>query len=201
MMNAGAGPRKPTASMSAANAAETVSDAEYRAATSSAATAHDARIAASAVGRSPRSESASPTSPTPTSMAATAVARPGWGRLGASITCEKLARAPHEPYESATSPHRGFRRERIGRARRSPAHPARVGRRGTGGWEEWVVRVRPEWRHIGVWGISDRRRTWLEASFPARGAIGELGGTIDRTSGGRLVEKPRVAWTFSRKAR
>src|SRR3954453_17246672 len=140
MMNAGAGPRNPTASMSAANAAETVSDAEYRAATSSAATAHDARLAASAVGRSPRSESASPTSPTPTSMTATAVARPGWGRLGASITCEKLARAPHEPYESATSRHRAFRRERIGGReghRRTLRASADVGRGdGRSGWSE-----------------------------------------------------------------
>src|SRR3954469_10832426 len=90
--NAGAGPRKPIASMSATNAPETASDAEYRAAPSSAASAIAARIAASGVTRSPRSDSASPASPAATRRPARAVARLGWGRLGASITCGKLAR-------------------------------------------------------------------------------------------------------------
>src|SRR3954464_6105256 len=51
-----------------------------------------ARIAASAVTRSPGSDRASPTSPAATSRPARAAARPGWGRLEASITCGKLAR-------------------------------------------------------------------------------------------------------------
>src|SRR3954453_17922628 len=92
-------------------------------------------------------------------------------------------------------------------------HPAgtRNGGRGTrrgtrrgpadGGVGGWGGPSAAETAAHRVWGISDRRRTWLEASFPARGAIGELGGTIDRTSTGRLIEKARVAWTFSRKAR
>src|SRR5512132_1549501 len=46
MANAGAGPRKPTASIAATNAAETVNCAKYRAATSSAITALIANTAA-----------------------------------------------------------------------------------------------------------------------------------------------------------
>src|SRR5215211_1053632 len=115
MTNAGAGPKKPTASMSAANAADTVSEAEYRAATSSAPTAQDARIAASGVARSPRSENASPSSPTATSRPATAMARLDWGRLGASITCGKLAGARDEAYDDPATP--------------LPSRPAAWGRR------------------------------------------------------------------------
>src|SRR3954469_24842529 len=130
MTNAGPGPRNPMASMSAANAAEIVID-ESRAATSSAATAQKTRTPASGVARSPKSERARPISPTATSNAATATARPGWGRLGASITCGKLARDPHESYGDATAAADRHSSHALGSERRAKRRAR--DRRGLGG--------------------------------------------------------------------
>src|SRR3954447_7830363 len=100
----------------------------------------------------------------------------------------------------------GGRGTGVGSVVRSPAHrSASAGKRRRLSWiarrtKEWVPRP-PDRATVREDGISDRRGTWLEASFPARGAIGNLGGTIDRTYIGHLAEKPRVAWTFGRKAR
>jgi len=212
--NAGAGPRNPTASMSAAKAADTVSDVEYRAATSSAATAHVASSAASGVNRSLRSESASPTSPTATRRPAMTAARLGWGPRRLSMAYGKLARAlpvlrttwtnvPTPRLSATVACGPDLRSEAA--ARRPEPRRRRIDIRlpaSCGG------RILP-WMERGN-GIGARRRcahegmdqrppmNMLDASFPAL-TLGGLGGTDNRASRGRLVETPRVRGAFGRK--
>ena len=200
--------------MSAAKAADTVSDVEYRAATSSAATAHVASSAASGVNSWPRSESPSPTSPTATRRPAMTAARLGWGPRRLSMAYGKLARALPVPRMSWTN---------VPTPRLSAALAYGPDLRGEGGGSAARAATAPDlvrlpaicwgrilpWMGRGIW-VGARRRcahkgmdqrppmNMLDASFPAL-TMGGLGGTDDCTSHGRLIETTRVRGAFGRK--
>src|SRR3954470_15587701 len=176
LTNAGAGPRKPIARMYAANAAETTSAALYREAISSAASATEARIAASAVARSLKSDSASPTTPAAMSRPAMAVARVGCGRLWASITCEKLARDPHDAYaHRATRCRAGPRRGSAGRH----SDEARAARRRGVTTRARGIRVGSDGRAAGGPGV-DRLGGGRDPRCGRKRAARREGGISDR---------------------
>src|SRR3954451_4956 len=100
----------------------------------------------------------------------------------------------------------GGRGTGVGSVVRSPAHrSASAGKRRRLSWiarrtKEWGSEAARQGDSSGRW---DQRppRNMAGSLLPCKGGDGNLGGTIDRISIGHLVEKPRVAWTFGRKAR
>src|SRR4051794_16013765 len=104
---------------------------------------------------------------------------------------------PTRTRQAAAAPPAGRRDGGRGTHRRTLRAPANEdGGMGGVGWSECG-------RDGGTSGMGNQRPpTYMAGSLlPCKGGDGEMGGTIDRTSTGRLIDKPRVTWTFSRKAR